>query len=310
LLNELQRDLLAGDNERQSQMLQDLQSQVKELAEAESEANIENAAIQKQSTHALQRMRSKLDPSCSHFFRECIHLYLHAHLISDVLFFHSLDEETRIRQSLHEQLATSTSTNAASQRELEEVKMALKASEEKGLLLQADLLKASDLNAVFQANIAASASRIAELDDELLNLRVAVAEKLPLADRVLQLEKDAKASFFSMQEMQSAQDEALAQVAILAAEKTVMLQTLQAVKAEAEDRYNRTFKTKEEYISQVQAAESALEQTRQQLLQLQMTCNDMRSRIEEAKQNEPQRVAAVRETARKQVRLFLPTSVF
>ncbi len=206
-----------------------------------------------------------------------------------------------MRQSLHEQLATSTSANAASRRELEEVRLSLKASEDKGHLLQADLAKALDLNAVFQANIAASASRITELDNELLNLRVVVAEKLPLADRVLQLEKDAQASFFSMQEVQTAHDEALAQVASLTAEKAVMLQTLQAVKAEAEDRYNRTFKTKEEYISQVQAAELALEQTRQQLLQLQMTCNDMRSRIEEAKQNEPQHVAAVRETARKQV---------
>jgi hypothetical protein len=206
-----------------------------------------------------------------------------------------------LRQSLHEQLATSTSANAASRRELEEVRLSLKASEDKGHLLQADLAKALDLNAVFQANIAASASRITELDNELLNLRVVVAEKLPLADRVLQLEKDAQASFFSMQEVQTAHDEALAQVASLTAEKAVMLQTLQAVKAEAEDRYNRTFKTKEEYISQVQAAELALEQTRQQLLQLQMTCNDMRSRIEEAKQNEPQHVAAVRETARKQV---------
>jgi hypothetical protein len=68
VLTELQRDLLAGDNERQSQMLQDLQLQVKELAEAEAEANIENAAIQKQSTHALQRMRSKLDPPLLSFF--------------------------------------------------------------------------------------------------------------------------------------------------------------------------------------------------------------------------------------------------
>jgi hypothetical protein len=66
-LTDLQRDLLAGDNERQSNMLHDLQLQVKELAEAEAQASIENAAIQKQSTHALQRMRSKLVPNCSHF---------------------------------------------------------------------------------------------------------------------------------------------------------------------------------------------------------------------------------------------------
>jgi hypothetical protein len=107
-----------------------------------------------------------------------------------------------------------------------------------------------------------------------------------------------------------------AQVASLTSEKMVLLQTLeqeaqkatlslQSAKDEADDRYNRTFKTKEEYIVQVEAAESALEQTRQQMLQLQMTCNDMRSRIEEAKQNEPQRTLAALGTARKQVYQFL-----
>ncbi len=61
-LTDVQRDLLAGDNEKQSEMLQDLQCQVKELAELEAQSTVENAAIQKQSTHTLQRMRSKLDP--------------------------------------------------------------------------------------------------------------------------------------------------------------------------------------------------------------------------------------------------------
>jgi hypothetical protein len=37
------------------------------------------------------------------------------------------------------------------------------------------------------------------------------------------------------------------------------------------------------------------------LLQLQLTNNDMRSRLEEAKQNESQYAVAARETARKQV---------
>jgi hypothetical protein len=198
-------------------------------------------------------------------------------------------------------LVISTSANAESQRQLEELKLSLKASEDKRLHLQADLAEALDLNTIFQANIAASALKISELDSELLNLRVAVAEKLPLADRVLQMEKDAKASILSMQEAQTAHDETIAQIAILTAEKMVLLESLQTVRADAEDRYNRTFKTKEEYISQVEAAESALEQTRQQLLQLQMTCNDMRSRIDEAKQNEPQHVATIRENARKQV---------
>ncbi len=198
-------------------------------------------------------------------------------------------------------MVISTSANAESQRQLEELKLSLKASEDKRLHLQADLAEALDLNTIFQANIAASALKISELDSELLNLRVAVAEKLPLADRVLQMEKDAKASILSMQEAQTAHDETIAQIAILTAEKMVLLESLQTVRADAEDRYNRTFKTKEEYISQVEAAESALEQTRQQLLQLQMTCNDMRSRIDEAKQNEPQHVATIRENARKQV---------
>jgi thiol:disulfide interchange protein len=173
--------------------------------------------------------------------------------------------------------------------------------------LQAELSKALDSNSVLQANAAASSLKIAELDNELINLRVAVAEKLPLADRVLQLEKDAKVSALLIEEAKNAHEEALAQVVSLTAEKKVSLETLQLVQSEAEDRYNRTFKTKEEYISQVEAAESALEQTRQQLLQLQMTCNDMRSRIEEAKQNESQHMAAIRETAQKQVRHILPS---
>ena len=62
MLINMKRDALAGDNERQSHMLQNLQLQVKELAEAEAQASVENAAIQKQSTHTLQRMRSKFDP--------------------------------------------------------------------------------------------------------------------------------------------------------------------------------------------------------------------------------------------------------
>ena len=70
-LTDIQRDLLAGDNEKQSEMLQDLQFQVKELAELEAQSTVENAAIQKQSTHTLQRLRSKLDPCtlifCSFF---------------------------------------------------------------------------------------------------------------------------------------------------------------------------------------------------------------------------------------------------
>jgi hypothetical protein len=45
-------------------MLQELQHQVKELSEAEAQASLENAAIQKQTTHALQRLRSKFDPKC------------------------------------------------------------------------------------------------------------------------------------------------------------------------------------------------------------------------------------------------------
>jgi thiol:disulfide interchange protein len=222
-------------------------------------------------------------------------------------FLYSLDEETRQRQTLCDQLSTSTSAHAASLLELEELRLSLKASEDKGLCLQAELSKALDSNSVLQANAAASSLKIAELDNELLNLRVAVAEKLPLADRVLQLEKDAKVSALLIEEAKNAHEEALAQVVSLTAEKKVSLETLQLVQSEAEDRYNRTFKTKEEYISQVEAAESALEQTRQQLLQLQMTCNDMRSRIEEAKQNESQHMAAIRETAQKQVRHILPS---
>ena len=62
ILTLLQRDVLAGDNERQADMLQDLQLQIKDLVEVEAQASVESAAIQKQSTHALQRMRSKFDP--------------------------------------------------------------------------------------------------------------------------------------------------------------------------------------------------------------------------------------------------------
>ena len=62
ILTFLQRDVLAGDNERQADMLQDMQLQIKELGELEAQASVENAAIQKQSTHALQRMRSRFDP--------------------------------------------------------------------------------------------------------------------------------------------------------------------------------------------------------------------------------------------------------
>jgi hypothetical protein len=62
ILTLLQRDELAGDNERQADLLQDLQFQIKDLVEVEAQTSVENAAIQKQSTHALQRMRSKFDP--------------------------------------------------------------------------------------------------------------------------------------------------------------------------------------------------------------------------------------------------------
>jgi Zn-dependent membrane protease YugP len=62
ILTLLQRDVLAGDNERQADLLQDLQFQIKDLVEVEAQASVENAAIQKQSTHALQRMRSKFVP--------------------------------------------------------------------------------------------------------------------------------------------------------------------------------------------------------------------------------------------------------
>ncbi len=185
--------------------------------------------------------------------------------------------------------------------QLDELRHSLKASQDKEILLQADLDKSREVNTVFQANIGASAIKISELESELSSLRFTVAEKLPLADRVLQLEKDANVSMILLQETKSAHEEALAQNASLVADKARMLQTLELVQTQAEERYNRTFKSKAEYISQVEVAESALEQTRQQLLQLQLTNNDMRSRLEEAKQNESQYAVAVRETARKQV---------
>jgi hypothetical protein len=253
-------------------------------------------------------------------------------------YFRSLDEETRLRLSLNDQLTTSLSATAALQRELDDLRLALKTSENKGIFLQAELTKSLDANSNAQADLAASAAKQAALESELLQLRAAVADKLPLADRVLQMEKESAALVLSMQEEKAAhvlsmQEEKAAhdadlssfakvttnleaQVASLTSEKMVLLQTLeqeaqkatlslQSAKDEADDRYNRTFKTKEEYIVQVEAAESALEQTRQQMLQLQMTCNDMRSRIEEAKQNEPQRTLAALGTARKQVYQFL-----
>lgn len=242
-------------------------------------------------------------------------------------YFRSLDEETRLRSSLNDQLTTSLSATAALQRELDDLRLALKTSENKEKNLQAELTKSLDANSNAQADLAASAAKQAALESELLQLRAAVADKLPLADRVLQMEKESAALVLSMQEEKAAHDADLssfakvttnleAQVASLTSEKMVLLQTLeqeaqkatlslQSAKDEADDRYNRTFKTKEEYIVQVEAAESALEQTRQQMLQLQMTCNDMRSRIEEAKQNEPQRTLAALGTARKQVYQFL-----
>jgi hypothetical protein len=74
--------LLAGDNEKQSEMLQDLQFQVKELAELEAQSTVENAAIQKQSTHTLQRIRSKLDP-CTLIFL----FFFSAQMMSDFISF-------------------------------------------------------------------------------------------------------------------------------------------------------------------------------------------------------------------------------
>ncbi len=152
-----------------------------------------------------------------------------------------------------------------------------------------------------QADLAKTIDANTELETELSILRSTVAEKLPLADRVLQLEKDANAAMMLLQETKTAHEEALAQILSLVADKAALLQTLESVQAQAEERYNRTFKSKAEYISQVEVAETALELSRQQLLQLQLTNNDMRSRIEEVKQKEPQHAAAMRETARKQV---------
>lgn len=224
----------------------------------------------------------------------------------------SLDEETRLRQSLSEQLATSLTASAAVQHEVDELRLTLKTSEDRVLVLQAELAKASNSNAALRDDVAAAALKIANLESELFNLRAAVSEKLPLADRVLQLENDARASALSIQEAKAAHDAALSsfsqstmnfetQIASLTAEKAVLLQTLQSVQSEAEERYNQTFKTKEEYILQVEAAESALEQARQQLLQLQLTCNDLRSRVEATKQSESHQAVALLETTRKQV---------
>ena len=290
ILTLLQRDVLAGDNERQADLLQDLQFQIKDLVEVEAQASVENAAIQKQSTHALQRMRSKFDPR-RWFFPP---LFLRS-------FFCSFDEESRVRQSLNDQLVSSVAANSSLSRQLDDLRQSLKASQDKEILLQADLDKSCEVHAVFQANIAASAIKISELESELSSLRSTVAEKLPLADRVLQLEKDANVSMALLQETKTAHEEALSQISSLVADKAALLQRLELVQTQAEERYNRTFKSKAEYISQVEAADSALEQTRQQLLQLQLTNNDMRSRLEEAKQNESQYTVAVRETARKQV---------
>jgi chromosome segregation ATPase len=196
---------------------------------------------------------------------------------------------------------SSVAANSSLSRQLDDLRQSLKASQDKEILLQADLDKYFEVNTVFQANIAASAITISELESELSSLRSTVAEKLPLADRVLQLEKDANVSMVLLQETKTAHEEALAQISSLVADKAALLQRLELVQTQAEERYNRTFKSKAEYISQVEVAESALEQTRQQLLQLQLTNNDMRSRLEEAKQNESRYTGAVRETARKQV---------
>ena len=218
-----------------------------------------------------------------------------------MIFAPSLDEETRLRLSLNDQLATSVSATAALQRELDDLKLALKASESKESFLLAELTKSLDANTVALADCAASAAKNADLESELLQLRAAVADKLPLADRVLQMEKDAAALLLSLQGEKSAHDADLSSFAKVTTNLEAQVASLAAEKAESEERYNRTFKTKEEYILQVEAAESALEQARQQMLQLQMTCNDMRSRIEEAKQNEPQRTLTALGTARKQV---------
>jgi hypothetical protein len=224
--------------------------------------------------------------------------------------FCSLDEETKLRQSYHDQLAVSTTANAASQRELDDLRQALKSSEEKGLHLQADLTKSLDANSILQADVASSRTKIDELESEMRNLRAAVEEKLPLADRVLQLEKDIKTSAMSLQDAKIAYDEVLIKVENLTSEKMLLAQTLLSVQAENEERFNRTFKTKEEYILQVEAARSELEQTKQQLLQLQFTCNDMSSRIEESKRNEPQKAIALQGVARALVWHFLPACVF
>ena len=212
-----------------------------------------------------------------------------------LIFFCSLDEETRLRQSLHDQLAVSINANATSKRELDELRQALKTSEDKGITWQAELSKALGFNSVLQAEVESSASRIIELESEMRNLRSAVAEKIPLADRVLQLEKDNNATEMALQEAKNVHLEILAQVDSLKAEKAALFESFETFQAEAEERFNRTFKTKEEYILQVQTAESELEQTKQQLLQLQFTCNNLSSRIEEAKRLEPQQAMALKE---------------
>ena len=115
-------------------------------------------------------------------------------------YFRSLDEETRLRLSLNDQLTTSLSATAALQRELDDLRLALKTSENKEKNLQAELTKSLDANSNAQADLAASAAKQAALESELLQLRAAVADKLPLADRVLQMEKESAALVLSMQE--------------------------------------------------------------------------------------------------------------
>jgi hypothetical protein len=162
-------------------------------------------------------------------------------------------------------------------------------------MLQADLSKALDTNCILQAEISSSASRILELESEMRNLRAAVAEKLPLAERVLKLEKEIYTSELLLQDAKIAHDEVLAQVHGLKAEKMDLAQAFQAFQDETEERFKRTFKMKEEYILQVQVAESELEQTKQQLLQLQFTCNNLNCRIEEAKRQEPRQAIVLKE---------------
>jgi roadblock/LC7 domain-containing protein len=213
-------------------------------------------------------------------------------------FYCSLDDETKQRQALHEQLASSTIACATSQRSLDELRHALKASEDKILLLQADLSEALRINSVLQADNVSSASKIVELESDLQNIRAAVAEKLPLADRVLQLEKDINASEMKLQDAKMAHAEVVAQAEKLQAEKMLLHESFQTFQADTEERFIQTFKTKEEYILQVQAAESELEQTKQLLLQMQFTCNDLKSRVEESKQQENRQEFAQKELKR------------